>query len=334
MQPSEGDNAKSGMKSGEIDARYENPRLKEGAWPSMRGGVVACVLALACLSSSCNRHPAPAPVAEPIHVITPVYIIADVVRQIGGDRVDAQWWIETGQSLDDLQQTPERRNQVRNADIVVSRGLVDPWTLEGMTNEFDSRRIIRLDKLASSSAADPRLYMWLDPSVVLELTDELTARMAAQDPRNEKMFRKNAAAFRARVLAACERVRPVMDAARGGFLTLDRGFVPLAKRFALNEVRVEAINLSDPSAYGVKVLRETAKTSGARAIFINDQTPAALVRDWESRLELMVLPLDALGSSAGGSGRSTYLQVLEYNLEQLTKGMKAGQTPATTRAGR
>jgi ABC-type Zn uptake system ZnuABC Zn-binding protein ZnuA len=272
------------------------------------------------------------PQGEPIHLVTPVYIVADVARQIAGDRVDAQWWIEAGQSLDDLQQTPERRNQVRNADIVVSRGVLDPWTLDGLTNEYNARRIIRLDQLLSARDLDPRLYLWLDPSVVLELTDELTERMAALEPRNEKAFRANAAAFRQQVLTACDRIRPEMDAAKGRFMTLDRGFVPLARHFSLNEERVESINLTDPTSYGFKVLREAAKKCGAGALFVNDQTPAVLVRDWESRLGFMVVTLDAVGSSAGGSGRSSYLQVLEYNLSQLSKGMKAGKAPTTQAA--
>jgi ABC-type Zn uptake system ZnuABC Zn-binding protein ZnuA len=127
------------------------------------------------------------------------------------------------------------------------------------------------------------------------------------------------------VIAASEKMRKTLDnaAVRAAFLTLDRGFIPLAIRFSLVEARVEKINLADPTPYGVKMLKERAKEAGTVAVFVNDQTPGPLLRDWESRLGMMVLPLDALGSSAPGSGRSTYVEVLQYNFDQITKGLTA-----------
>jgi hypothetical protein len=43
----------------------------------------------------------------------------------------------------------------------------------------------------------------------------------------------------------------------------------------------------------------------------------------------MVLPLDATGSSAPGSGHSTYLDVLEYDLGELVKGLSDAKSPTT-----
>lgn len=326
-RPVKGDNVKSGTKTLHFGELGKPESLMRASQSHARAVGWSLLTVLALLAASCSKPEPPA--REPIHVIAPVYLIAELASAIGGDRVDAQWWVESGQSLDELVDTQERRNQARNANIVVTRGIMDPWTLEGSSNEYQSRRIIRLDQLPSSRDTDPRLYMWLDPSVALELIDELTDRISGLDPKNEKIFRKRAAELRAKVIALSDEARPIMDSARGGFMTLDRGFATLAKRFSLNEVTIEQINLSDPSPYGVKVLKQAAKESGARAIFVNAQTPSALLRDWEPRLELMVLTLDALGSSAD-SGRSTYMKVMEYNLQQLVKGMKASQPAATT----
>ena len=317
-----GDNVKSGMKNERCDRRWRLaiPRL------------------IFLMATSCGRPTAPQ--VEPIHVVTPVYIVADIVKQIGGDRVDAQWWIEAGQSLDALEPTPERRSQLRNADIVITRGEMDHWTLENQNNEYDARRLIRLDRFLSSRDEDPRVprYMWLNPAVVLELTDDLTERLCTLDPKNEHKFRANASTFRKKVLALCDNVRPTMDAARGEFLSLDPGFTPLPRYFSLIVANLEPIDVSDVSVYGVKTIKAAAKAAGARAVFVNNAMPGPLLREWENRLDLTVLPLDATGSSAPGSGRSTYLQVLEYDLGQLAAGMKASTTvpstdaPATTPA--
>jgi hypothetical protein len=89
---------------------------------------------------------------------------------------------------------------------------------------------------------------------------------------------------------------------------------------ALEEAPLPAIRLDDPTAYGVNAIRMAADEFGARAIFANAQTPPALIRDWETRLKMVVLPLDATGSSAL-SGRSSYQAILDHNLKQLQEGM-------------
>ena len=163
-----------------------------------------------------------------------MYALADVVRQVGGNRVDVQWWVESGQSLDELKETPERRQQFRGADLVVTRGAADPWTLEGMGNNYQQRRLVRVDALPSSRDGDPTQYMWLDPQTIVELTDEITTRLCTMEPESEAMFKANAANFRRQVLDAADRARPALDASNLQFLTLDRGFLP------------PTINLRDP----------------------------------------------------------------------------------------
>ena len=256
---------------------------------------------------------------ERVRVLTTVYAMADLVRQIGGDRVEVEWFVEEGQSLDALSETPDRRAQLNSADLIVTRGALDPWTLRGAGNEYGDRRILRVDALASSRDADAS-YIWLDPQVAVELCDELAARLSTARPESEKIFKANAAELRKKIVAVTDAARAPLDASNGAFISIDPGFKSLARRMGLEEVALPAIRLDDPTAYGARVLRETAEAYGARAIFVNAQTPPALLRDWEARLKLAVLPLDALGSSAL-TGRSTYVAILQYNLKQLQEGM-------------
>ena len=293
---------------------------------------LAVLIGLGLLIGACDRGAAPpAKLPEPTHVLTTVYALADIVREVGGTRVTVEWFVESGQSLEQLSETPQRRQQAQSADLIVTRGAADPWTLEGSGNAYQDRRILRVDTLPAARDGDPTQYMWLDPQVVLELTDEIAARLSNLEPQSEKLFRANAAKFRAQVIVATDRARPLLDRSNGAFLTLNRGFLPLARRMGLTNVEVPAIELNDPSPYGVKVLKKTAADAGAKAIFTSAQTPITLLHDWESRLGLMVLPLDGLGSSAP-SGRSTYLAILDYDLNQLVTGLQNTRPAgATTR---
>src|SRR5439155_25010640 len=149
------------------------------------------------------------------------------------------------------------------------------------------------------------------------------------EPRSEAYFKGKADNLKKQIAGLIEDTAKRLSGRSGSpFLSLDRGFLPMARRFNLSEVKPpSSLSLRDPSPYAVRVLRDTAKTNGAGAIFANAETPAALLRDWESRLGLTVLPLDALGSSGGG-GRSDYISLLRYNLDQLVAGVAKTQKPA------
>jgi ABC-type Zn uptake system ZnuABC Zn-binding protein ZnuA len=269
----------------------------------------------AALAPGCRQAPPPPP--PPVQVLTTVYALADIVRQIGGDKVEVQWFVESGQSLDELVETPERRNQVRTAELVVTRGAADPWTLEGSGNAYQDRKILRADTMMSSRDGDPTQYMWLDPRVADELAAEITTRLITLRPKDEAYFRENAARFTHAVDALKEQANQATDRAVGGpFITLDPGFIPLARRFGMREVSLPAVSLAEPTTYNVNALRQTASDTGAGAIFASGEMPTPLLRDWETRLQMPVLALDALGTSAP-SGRSTYLAILGYNLDQL-----------------
>jgi ABC-type Zn uptake system ZnuABC Zn-binding protein ZnuA len=287
--------------------------------------ILLLILSFALFLVGCERAPVTAPDArvsdkEPVHVLATVYVLADIARQVGGDQVEVSWFVESGQSLKELVETPERRNLFRVADIMVTRGAADPWTLEGVGNAFQDRKILRIDGLPSTREQDPSGYVWLDPRTAIEVTDELTTRLCTLKPKRESAFRANAETFKRRVADLMDQTSSVINRAGGGpFITMDRGFLPLAKRFGLSEVRPPAFPVAQASEYDIKRLRQTADGAGAGAIFLSSETPTPLRRDLEERLGLAVLTLDALGTSAP-TGRSTYLAVLRYNLEQLQAG--------------
>lgn len=264
---------------------------------------------------------AAAPSREPMRVVATTYAMADVVRVVGGSRVRVEWWVESGQSLAEIAETPERRLQLNSVDLVITRGQVDPWTLKGVGNNYQDRRILRIDTLDAASAHDPSHYIWLDPAVAREMAGELIERLGAIDPSHAALFRTNGERFQQEIDAITAPVEANIIRTGGGpFVTLDRGFLPLARRFGLIDVKIPRVNLSEPTSFNVKQLRLATQKEQGGAIFGSAETPIALLRDWESRLGVPVLPLEPLGTSAR-TGRSTYLEMLRYNLAQLEKGV-------------
>ena len=295
-----------------------------------------CVIALLsavilCAAGGCKRDRVRRD--DPVHVLATVYALADIAKQVGGDYVMTEWYVEDGQSLTELEETPQRRAQFRSAELVITRGAPDGWTLEGAGDPYNDRKILRVDTLPSSRDADPLMYLWLDPRTAIEVADEVATRLSALRPRHEKLFKANAVAFDRKVADLMSQTSATMNRTIGGggaMITLDRGFLPLGRRFGLEEVKFSPIPPSQPGDYYTQHLRQLAHNSGAGVIFLNDAAPPPLVRDWQNRLHMPALTLDSMGSSAP-TARNSYLAVLEYNLAQLKiAAARARPTTATT----
>jgi len=285
----------------------------------------ACLIAAVVVIGNwgCDRAPPPPPAKgpEPKHIVSSVYPVADIARQIGGKRVTVQWFIESGQPLTEVEGILERRNAVRTADLIINRGPHETWMLGGADDPFGARRIIRLETFPSAQSASPQAHLWLDPNVARELSIEIAKRLAAVEPGNEAYFQENLKKFQREMDAICDDARAKLaKIPQKHFLCTSAGFSTFVLRFGIDEA-LAAVEPSEALApQRLRGIRTIAGGLRASALFVPDDIPPGIRRDISSKVGVPVLTLDPLGTSAP-SGRSTYLQLLRYNLDQLIAGV-------------
>jgi zinc transport system substrate-binding protein len=290
---------------------------------------LAAMLALNLLS--CDRAPKAAPHGpEPRHVLATVYPVADIAKQVGGTRVVTEWFIESGDSLDPLETSPERRNTTRVSDLVISRGPSETWMLGEGDDPYGARRIIRLEKFPAAQNAAPQALLWLDPDVAKELSTEIVKRLAAVDPLDEQYFKDNCAKFQQEVDALCDDARKKLAAIpEKNFLCTTPAFSSFVLRFGVIEALAAVEPTTELSPERIRGMRNVARGLRAKALFVPIDTPPGVQRDLSDKVGVQVLTLDPLGTSAP-SGRNTYLKLLRYNLEQLVAGL-GGESPAESK---
>jgi len=104
------------------------------------------------------------------------------------------------------------------------------------------------------------------------------------------------------------------------FLALRPTWGPMAERYGLKEiapVNVEPQKLSDSD---VAKLKKSAKAEGTNLLAIDASLLPAVRRGLEVRTGMRVILLDLVGTSAP-EGRSTWLRLMRYDLEQLERTM-------------
>nr|MBA3273291.1 zinc ABC transporter substrate-binding protein [Chthoniobacterales bacterium] len=215
-------------------------------------------------------------------------------------------------------------------------------TLDGGDDAFRGRRIIRLDDLLPTTSPAPTApsldepppprpvgYVWLDPAVAKSLAARLAASIGVLEPNWREPTVERLRAFDASIDAvvaeASSATAPSTSAsAPPVFLSLDPGYNAFAAAFGF-----EPIDLLTSGAVALPINRvdarellAAAEKHGVGVLFIPVETPPGLVRDLENALgkSLDIETLDAFGSSAA-RGRSTYVELLRYNLSQLQKAL-------------
>jgi len=150
--------------------------------------------------AACDQSPAPkATVVDKVRVLGTVYPLAQVAGEVGAGQVQTEWLIEQGQSLEELNPTPELRSRIARADLVITNGSGEEWAAAGFDDAMRANSIVRLDVLDAARTNPGARQLWLDPVVIREAASLIAQRLAAKRPERGAFFRENSARFAADV---------------------------------------------------------------------------------------------------------------------------------------
>lgn len=258
-------------------------------------------------------------------VLASVYPMADMARRVGGDWVEAEWVVDAGRRPEEVAEGEGiARRRADSAVAVITAGPWDRnWALPDLTPEARRERVIDPADMPAAQGADVNGYLWLDAAVVRELVERLRVRLTIYDGKREAELRSGAGEY----LSEVDAVDGEMKAGLAGFkgrkvLVVRPVWGAMLARYGLEQVapvsggREERLTAAD---FRDRIV-PAARAMGAKAIFVDEATPAGVRQQIEDRTGLRVVALDAVGSSAA-EGRSTWGKVMRYNLGQLRKGL-------------
>ncbi|HEY7086480.1 MAG TPA: metal ABC transporter substrate-binding protein [Tepidisphaeraceae bacterium] len=273
------------------------------------------LLPLTLAPAGCDRSGLGTSQVSRIKVISTVYPMADIAKQVGGPFVDVSWMIEGGQSFEGVQSTPELRGRLNDAQLLITNG-TERWANQDAGDPFQRQRLIRLDLLNSTRQTPGIGRLWLDPVIAKDLARELCARLLVARSEHEQYFRDRTNEFVADLDATVQQYEVKFVAPRNRkVLVMGPEYNPLLYRFGLEPIQPVEASATTLSDEAVTTLRDASKQNGTTLLLIPSDLPAVISRDIAFRTGLQVVPIDSLGSSADG-GR-TYITMLRSNLDQL-----------------
>jgi len=277
-----------------------------------------------------------------LKVTTTTGMIADLVENIGQDKVSVQALMGVGVDPHLYKATQGDIRKLARADIIFYNGL----HLEGkMQNIFDKMarkqtviavteaipedKLIRYDQLH-----DP--HVWFDVALWQQAVDKVANSLANKDPKNADFYRQNSANYQQKLTQLNKWVQQEMakvPADKRVLITAHDAFGYFGKAYGLEVMGLQGISTAGEfGLQDIKQLKDIIVQRGIEAVFVESSVSPkfieSLVKGVQAEGRNLVvggeLYSDAMG--AKGSGADNYIGMVKHNVKTIRDGLlgKAG----------
>ncbi|KKW19139.1 MAG: Periplasmic solute binding protein [Parcubacteria group bacterium GW2011_GWA2_51_10] len=294
--------------------------------------VVIFAIALAALIYA--RSPSRGPQSEErITVLSTFTVIADMVREVGGDRVEAISLTKPGVEIHGYEPTPGDLVRASSADIIFDNGLnLEVWaqklyvSLSGLPHVTISDGVEIIPIREGLYKDRPNPHAWMSPKQALIYVENIRRALALLSPQNAAYFNVRAKTYSEKITALDKSLREaVLSIApeKRYLVTCEGAFSYLAKDYGLQEIYLWAINdESQGSPQQVAAVVDAVERYDIPVVFcestIEPRIQEEVARASGARLGGL-LYVDSLSSASGPA--PTYLALLEHTVSTIVSGL-------------
>ncbi|MEX2159519.1 MAG: metal ABC transporter substrate-binding protein [Dehalococcoidia bacterium] len=272
-------------------------------------------------------------------VVTSLEIFADMVRNVGAERVDVDALLPSGADPHTFELAPSRVADVADADIVFINGLGLEAGIEDVITNNAGGPVIRLSdglpviqddeeytpEEGEEAPEGSNPHLWLDVRLGAQYVERIRDELIAIDPAGRATYEANAHAYLERLGDLDREMEAAVLAIpqeRRKLVTFHDAYPYLAKRYGLEIAGVVVPSPGqEPSAQDVADLTDTIVSQGVPAVFKEPQFNAEILE--RAAGEAGVRVLDLL-SDAYADGVDSYFSLIEYDIRQLQEGLGGG----------
>ena len=346
--------------------------IMSGRWATALAAMLAAIFLVAACGS-----PAPTPAATPdsehaeaaaaapltaaplaagekLRVIATTNIVADAVRQVGGDRIELTALLPPGTDPHSYQATPDDLRRLNGAHVIFVNGLHLEETMTPVLENLDAPTPIisvndgvstreaggeasgeageeaaaETDAAATDAdhdhaheGADP--HTWMNPANVIVWSENIARTLAALDPANAELYAADAAAY-------AEELHQLDDELHASFAAIpaeqrklvtdhdNLGYLADAYGFTVLGAVIPSLStMAAPSAQEMAALQDLMRAEGAKVVVVgNTVSPAAAEQlAQDTGARVAAIYTDSLSDAAGPAG--AYTAMMRHNAAVL-----------------
>jgi zinc/manganese transport system substrate-binding protein len=268
-----------------------------------------------------------------IDVVASFSILGDMVEQVAGDRANVTTIV--GPDADAHLYTPNAGDAVAvtEADLIITNGMgFETWSATLIETSGTKATIAvataGIEPLLVDGEVDPHAWNSLTNGIIY--VNNIEAALSAASPADAPMFKKNANAYRAQLMALHNRALADIDKLpldKRVVVTAHDAFGYLASAYGLTFLAPQGIDTeAEPSAKELAELISFLREKGAGALFVENIANSDLIAQISRETGIKIggrIYSDAL--SVKGSPATSYLAMFKHNLELLTTTLAAAK---------
>ena len=273
--------------------------------------------------------------AKTVHAIASFTVLADMVKQVGGDHVEVTSLVPPNGDPHEYEPTPDDARKLKAADIVFTSGLgLEGWFARlAKASGYAGAPVVASDGIKSrkmeedgKTITDP--HAWNSIPNAETYVENIQKALAKADPEDAAAFKQNAVAYESKLKDLDKYAHTQVDSVP----TTDRKVLTthdaLSYFGAVYGVKfISPLGFStekEPSAAQVANVIKQIKAEHVHTYFFENSNDPRLVKqiaDATSAQPGGELFVEALSPPDGPA--PTYADMFKYNVDKLVSGMKA-----------
>ncbi|WP_333672650.1 metal ABC transporter substrate-binding protein [Elioraea tepidiphila] len=278
--------------------------------------------------------------AEPIPVVASFSILADFVREVGGERVRIDTLVGPGQDAHLFQPAPGDARRIAAARVVVLNGLgFEGWMTRLIrAANFQGTQVVASQGIRTLRAehghahghghshghADP--HLWQDPKRAQVMVRRIAAGLSAADPAGRPTYEANAARYNERLEALhtwVEAQYADIPRERRRIVTSHDAFAYYGERYGIDFLAAQGVTTrGEPSAQHIARLVQQLRRERITAIFIEGMANPRILEQVAAESGARIggtLYSDALSAADGPA--PTYEAMIRHNTNRIVEAL-------------
>jgi zinc/manganese transport system substrate-binding protein len=220
-----------------------------------------------------------------IPVVAAENFYGDVVKQLGGDRVDVTSILSNPDQDPHLfEASPKTARALQHASLVVYNGAdYDPWMAKLLNVSKNDKRttIVAAELVGKKSGDNP--HLWYDPSTMPAVARAVSAALASADPAHKAAYDANLAKFLDSLKPIADKVATLRSQYAHVSVTATEpvfGYMSDAIGLDMRNQRFQlaAMNDTEASASDIAAFERDLRERRVRALIYNSQATEALTK--------------------------------------------------------
>ena len=289
---------------------------------------------LSLISSGCTQKSSTDQfIKDKPEVLTTFTVLADLARNVAGDRLKVRSIVKPGSEIHGYQPTPSDIEQASSADLIIENGLgLELWARKFTASAGDIPTVTLSDGMEplliaeDAYAGKPNPHAWMSPQRTMAYVDQLEQAFVQLDPAGADQFKANAVAYKQSLQRLDQELRSSLETIpteRRVLVSCEGAFTYLASDYGLEEAYLWPVNAeSQVTPKRMARLIETVRSRKIPAVFcestVSDKAQKQVAAESGARFG-GTFYVDSLSKADGPA--PTLLKLQRHNVGLLINGL-------------